>query len=277
MSPRFHECLMRASISTERLGELRMGSVGITLNPHFLLDREGRRTSWLVKRLRARRFADPLAKFHEFEADHQLLTRYFGAPLRPPQVLETDFLVLERNFDSHGDYEVGREYVMVQRFVRGTTLQEAADQARGSPSGWLRREVERFVERYRAMQRIELAIPDCFSIRSEHIKVDDENQRLVLIDTNNVVQVRRDLGANRLFLRYFGEAVAGVTIEALHDVFERICADYTFDRQHLHSPHPELNYREARAIEQLIRYFPRHGGDNQYLRELVTTFELSHQ
>jgi hypothetical protein len=161
--------LAGASISTERLGDLRLGSVGITLNPHFLLDDEGRRTEWLVKRLRATRFADPAAKLREFESDHRLLKQYFGAGPEHSQVLETAFVVLDRSFDDHVDYEPGREYVMLQRFVEGTTLQEAAEMYTGRTPPWLRQEVERFVVSYRRLQQIELAIPNCFSILKQEV------------------------------------------------------------------------------------------------------------
>jgi hypothetical protein len=262
-----HSQLMSAQISSERLGELRLGSVGITLNPHFLLDGRGNRTKWLVKRLRAARFSDPEAKLREFQHDHVLLERYFGAA----HILPTGFHVLDRNFDEHSDYVPGHEYVMIQEYVRGTTLLEALEDWQGDPPEWLDARVGSFVAAYRALQARELAIPDCFSVRSEHVKVDRERQRLVLIDTNNVVLVRRDLAANELFQRYHPD-ISTTTLEVLHEVFWRICADYEFDRQRISSPRPDLNYREVRAIEQLVRYFPRDGGDNQYLRELQSTF-----
>jgi hypothetical protein len=144
----------------------------------------------------------------------------------------------------------------------------------GRTPPWLRQEVERFVVSYRRLQQIELAIPDCFSIRSEHIKVDHEAERLTLIDTNNVVLVRRELEHNALFRSNCPVPLEDVGLDALHDVFERICARYDFDNQHLHSPRPDFSFRDARAIEQLVRYFPRHFADNQYLEELVSTFEL---
>jgi hypothetical protein len=241
--PHPRRLLATARISPERLGDLGLGSVGITLNPHFLLDEHGRRTEWLVKRLRAHRFDDPAAKLAEFEHDHRLLERYFACGPGAPQVLETQFVVVDRNFDDHPDYERGREYLMVQRFVRGTTLQEAVEQH--PRSAWLHQAVEQYVNSYRTMQREELAIPDCFSIRSEHIKVDPEEQRLVLIDTNNVVLVRRELKGNALFRRYFTAPLEQVTLRLLHEVFAQLCAEFDFDRQQITSSHPNFSFREA--------------------------------
>ena len=266
--------LDRARISEQRLGDLQLGSVGITLNPHFLLDDQGNRTRWLVKRLRARRFADPLAKFREFESDHRLLERYFADDLGGRQVLETAFVVVAHNFDAHPDYEPGREYVMVQEYVTGTSLQEAAQLHGGNPPEWLRRDLQCFVDRYRRLQARELAIPDCFSARSEHVKVEHARERVVLIDTNNVVLVRRDLSRNGLFQRYCARPLDAVRREDLHDVFRRVCTDYRFDHRHLHSPRPDFSFRDARELEQLVRYFPELPTDNQYLREVCSCFGL---
>jgi len=260
--------LREGRISKRRLGDLGLGTVGITLNPHFILNRSGERTGWLAKRLRARQYADPAATFSRFQREHELVSSYFGeSPGAKTMIPDTEFVVLDRNLDDHPDYQPNREYVMVQRFVQGISLEEAVP--RLHTQAWLANRVLAFVEAYQRMQREAFAVLDCFSIRSDHVKVDTEHQRVLLIDTNNPVVLPLEAAANALFGTKFEGDILRVTPDDVHDVFDALCASGEYDPAALVCTRDQAFLRDACAIEHLVRYFPRGGAPNRYLREVL--------
>ncbi len=273
MDPSVVECLRQGRISDKRLGELGLGTVGITLNPHFILDRQGCRTPWLAKRLRARMYPDPAATFERFQREHALVVRFFGAePAEGAMIPETAFLVLDRNLDDHPDYERNREYVMVQAFVEGVSLQQAAESYRGA--AWLRNAASSFVQAYQRMQREGHAVLDCFSVRSDHVKVDTRRKRFFLIDTNNPVVLREEVAQNHVFCERFRGDPGRADANDVHDVFEALCASGQYDPDELACSQDREFLREACALEHLARYFPRDGGPNKYLREVIALFGM---
>ncbi|MFW5739191.1 MAG: hypothetical protein ACOC1F_02375 [Myxococcota bacterium] len=274
MDSRVIEYLRDGRISAERLGDLGLGTVGITLNPHFILDQHGERTGWLAKRLRARQYPDPAATFARFQREHELVSRYFGARSGSESMIpDTAFVVLHRNLDDHPDYEPNREYVMVQRFVRGISLEQAARSHGGER--WLQARLHAFVEAYQRMQREAHAVLDCFSIRSDHIKVDVRGRRLLLIDTNNPVIIAEELANNSVFCTRFDGDAAGATPDDVHDVFDALCAAGEYEPNELVCSRDREFLREACALEHLARYFPRGGRPNKYLREVLQLFGIA--
>lgn len=269
MDPDVLACLKEGRISRRRLGDMGLGTVGITLNPHFVLDRRGARSGWLAKRLRARQYDDPAATFSRFQREHELVSRYFGPGGMIP---ETEFVVLDGNLDEHRDYEPGREYVMVQRFVEGVSLEQASREIPGET--WLRECVRTFVRAYERMQQEAFAVLDCFSVRSDHIKVDVRNRRILLIDTNNPVVLSNELSVNSVFRERFPRPTTTATPDDAHDVFDALCAAGEYDPEELVCGKDRAFLRDACALEHLVRYFPRHGAPNKYLREVLELFGM---
>lgn len=259
--------LREGRISKQRLGDLGMGTVGITLNPHFILNRSGERTGWLAKRLRARQYADPAATFSRFQREHELVSSYFGTSLEPHSMIpDTAFVVLDQNLDDHADYQPNREYVMVQRFVHGVSLEEAS---RLDTGPWLASRVQAFIHAYQRMQREAFAVLDCFSVRSDHVKVDTEHRRVLLIDTNNPVILPLEAAGNTVFRSYHEGDIRKVTPDDVHDVFDALCASGEYDPAALVCSSDRAFLRDACALEHLVRYFPRGGAPNRYLREVL--------
>lgn len=269
MDPDVIAWLEEGRITRQRLGDMGLGTVGITLNPHFVLDRHGNRSGWLAKRLRARQYDDPAATFARFQQEHALISRYFGPENMVP---ETEFVVLDRNLDDHQDYEPGREYVMVQRFIEGISLEQACHEMGTSP--WLRQQVRAFVGAYQRMQNDAFAVLDCFSVRSDHVKVDVRNRRLLLIDTNNPVILANELDVNAVFRERFRGPTNSATPADAHDVFDALCSAGEYNANELACGMDRAFLRDACALEHIVRYFPRNGTPNKYLTEVLSLFGM---
>jgi|GEM_PF-6174342 len=270
MDPDILACLREGRISTLRLGDMGVGSVGITLDPHFILGRDGARTGWLAKRLRASQFGDPAATFARFEREHRLVDRYFGAP-PPSMVAESAFVVLD-GWSSPGSTTQSREYVMVQEFVNGISLDEAATRFRAGELPWLGDEIHRFLDAYRHMQHEAMAVLDCFSTRSDHVKVDVRQRRVVLIDTNNLVSLRDELSCNAAFRSSGGGDPDSADAEVIARSLAMMQSSGEYDPARLATTRDPTFLRDARAIELLVRYFPAGGEDNFYVREVLAAF-----
>jgi hypothetical protein len=261
--------LARSIISRKRLSELGLGSVGITLNPHLLLTADGRRTGWVAKRLRSRWYRDPNETFARFRREHELLCRYFGTgdqdPSHPGTVPETHFIIVDRSFDDDGDYLAGREYVMIQEFVAGSLLCDTLAAGSGTANLWLRRELARFVESYERLQRDEAVVPDCFSIRSDHLRADPHREVLVLVDTNNLLDLRAELEQLPSIRSLLPPNLAAATASELRAAMGEI----------LGQPEPSgfvqgsgPRNRDIHTLAYLARWFPPCGEDNPLLAEL---------
>ncbi len=270
MDPDILAFLREGRISPLRLGEMGIGTVGITLNPHFILDRDGQPTGWLAKRLRTSQFDDPPATFARFEREHRLVERYFGGPT-VSMVARSAFVVLDRSLEP-GAPQAQREYVMVQEFVDGISLEEASARFREGQLPWLRHVVARFVDAYRIPQRAAAPPLDCFSTRSDHVKVDIRHRRVLLIDTNNLVSLKEELAHNAAFLSRWTAKAGPVDAEQFAGVLAQIQSSGEYDPAHLTTTRDATFLRDARALELLARYFPGGGADNFYVRDILAAF-----
>lgn len=273
MDPEPLALLREGRISPQRLGDLGLGAVGITLNPHFILDRHGARTPWLAKRLRSAQYEDPAATWAIFERDHAAVLRYF-APEQPSMVADTAFVVLDRPLDDHADHRATSEYVMVQEYVEGISLEQAAALYADRLPPWLRAAYELFVSRYRTMQA-DGVILDCFSPRSDHVKVDVHGRRVVIIDTNNLVVLADEARRNPAFCARYAGDPGHATAKAVDRVLREMQARGEYDPEQLLTSRDASLLRDARALEHLRRYFPPDGTDNFYLRAVVRAFAPS--
>jgi hypothetical protein len=264
-------------ITPQRLADLGLGNVGITFNPHLVLDAEGRRTGWLVKRLRSQRYADPFRQFRRFRAEHLLVDRFFGRPTpgAAGHLPRTAFVIIDWNLDAHPDYLPGTELLMFQEHVPGCSVSEALAPDGPPPAPWLRAALLSFISCYRQMARECAVIPDLFSLRSEHLKVDYQRRRLLLIDTNNLVSLRRDLRDNNLFAAAYTGRWRDIDGDKLIHVFKGVCEKHGYDPERRDSPDRALDLKEAAALQELVGLFPPGGQDNSYVHSLVTALDAA--
>lgn len=263
-----YQLLMDTSISEKRLKDLGIGDAGASYNPHFLLDGDNQRTNWLVKRFRYNNWHKPDKIMHKNQEQHMLFEQYFSR-----FVPETTFITLDRNFDEDPQYQKGKEYVVFQEYIKGITLKDAATKYGGNIPNWLKKELIEFIDSYRKILREEGVIPECYDVEEDQCIIDEEKQRLFLLDTNTPTYMR-SLDQNELFRRYYQGKIEEVTPNVVHDVLQKICDDYDFDPSKWYQYFDKLDIKEARDIERLTKHFPRDYKDNEYLSSLINTFGL---
>lgn len=271
-SSEWRAALSRHALSSRKLHELGHGNIGAMFSVHVLLDAEGQEAPWLVKRLRCHlndgESATALVRL--FAMEHEQMEQYFG--MRRSMIPTTYFVEGARPALEGEDREMDRPYepVVVQRWIRGRSLKHVA--RHGPPSTAVVAELQRFVERYRRMQQDGI-IPDLFQLASDHLMF-DEQERLWLIDTNNLLRLDAVAPANPLFQAYRGDSTSMVSIDELHRVFSLIARDLSLDVKSCWSPVPWFDPVLVRPLIDLVRYFPTDGADNPYLAQLRQTFGL---
>lgn len=263
-----YQLLMDTSISEKRLKDLGIGDAGASYNPHFLLDGDNQRTNWLVKRFRYNSWHKPDKIMHKNQEQHMLFEQYFSR-----FVPETTFITLDRNFDEDPQYQKGKEYVVFQEYIKGITLKDAATNYGGNIPDWLKKELIEFIDSYRKILREEGVIPECYDVEEDQCIIDEEKQRLFLLDTNTPISMR-NLDQNELFRRYYQGKIEEVTPNVVHDLLQKICDDYDFDPSKWYQYFDKFDIKEARDIERLTKHFPRDYKDNEYLYSLINTFGL---
>ena len=266
------EHLPTSGISSARIETLGLGNVGITFNVHLLLGPDGEWSGWLAKRLRSACFADPDATFARFRREHELVEAHFRRFPEGPEVPPTCFTVVDRSLGPDRDTLAGRELVLLQEYVTGVTLSAAAERFGRDVPAWLRARLQGLVRSYSALQASG-TVPDLFLLTSDHLKVDEPGERLVLIDTNNLVAIDTELAGNSLFRGY--DSQRHVSVATLHQVKDRICADHGVDERRCSCDDRAVNLTELRTILDLCRYFPLPPTPNAYLAKVIQAFGLT--
>jgi hypothetical protein len=174
----------------------------------------------------------------------------FDRPQRGICIPETHFVALPFCLDDHSDVLPDNDLVVLQRYVHGCSLAQAARKFHENGSlCWLEAALGAFIGAYREL--LERAIlPDLFSLDSEHVKVDFDRRLIQLFDTNNLTFLSKTLANNRLFERYrVANAVEAISIEELHRVKARICEAH--GRRHRALLHARSQHRYEGAAHGL--------------------------
>ena len=265
-----YSILISSKISKKRLKDLGIGDAGLSFDPHFLLDSSGKRTNWIVKRLKSKQFKNPDKQFRLYWQEHKLFELYFGR-----FIPETTHVILDSNFDNGSQYISGREYMMFQQFIDGIFLDEIGKKYDKKIPTWLKAELMEYIYCYRKMQINEGVIPDCYSLDDDQLIVDERRKRIYLVDTNNPKTIR-SLIDNTIFRKYFKGPIDEVTPNRVHDIWKQICEDYNFDPlDYSANVYHNFDIQSVRAVEDVSRHFPRDHRDTKYVLSIINTFGLS--
>jgi hypothetical protein len=253
--------LLRArSWSPQTLGQLGMGSIGAMLSPHILLNEQGEPCNWVVKRLRSERFPDPSAVFARLCREHEEMLRYFGEAPRG-LLPQTRFETLECG----AQRVCQEEYVELQEYVGGVSFARYCEGRIALPYWFLRR-LSLFVSSYRQMMCRRWCIPDCFSVRTEQVRVWPARRGIFIIDTNNLLDARDVFSRSPTLAQYCRPSPSDLL--QWRRCYEQMCADYDYDRRSAYCSRQDFDAVEFRALDELFRWVVPEGESNPFLAEL---------
>lgn len=124
------------------------------------------------------------------------------------------------------------------------------------------------------MQTEARVVLDLFRLQSDHLMVDPARKKLWLIDTNNLVDLRREVAQNRLFRSVCSLEATQVTADDLHQALGRLCEKHGFDTKHFFCAGPPVDIKEMRVLVDLGQCFPAGDADNSYIRAVKAAFAL---
>ena len=155
----------------------------------------------------------PEEYFRFIEQEHELLRKYFGDRFVP----HTEFLQV--NAAESGLAESsreftwqGKEFVEIQEKISGQEMRSAPAKLPLTPL--LREELEEFIRRYNNMRKLESALPE------DQVNVDYKNNRVVIFDTNHLIDFRSMVEKNPILPRL---EIVPDSINTPQDLIDAVC------------------------------------------------------
>lgn len=224
--------------------------------------------------------------FAEIQEQHEQAVSYFGSEYIP----HTSFVTVHgTNFGDHNmSFQQSLEFVALQESVDGVLFRgRFTDEfllELGEVTPEMRESVDGYIERYRAMQQEDLAVPD------PQLMFDKEQNRVWHFDTNLPVVFQEYVTDNSFLRHVLGDEYTVSTPQELlevitthhpgfHDLHGRawseIREEFSYESERMsNNILPDESYiyaGEKESMQDLFKafeYFPPDGGDNTFVREL---------